>query len=74
MSLHKTAKNAATIRVTYPDGCRASWQTRRDAPLAFDALKFAVWLRGIADDIQEAATTAGMCTARGADGGRESPA
>lgn len=56
--------NKATIQVTFPDGCRASWKTRPDAALARDSVKFAKWLREIADQIDETATTDGMCATK----------
>ena len=58
------APNKAIIRVRYPDGCRASWETRPDAPLAHNAVKFARWLRDLAEQIEEAATTAGQCATK----------
>lgn len=56
--------NRAMIRVLYPDGCRHSLETLADVDLATDAVKFAAWLRQTADEIEERATTDGMCAAK----------
>lgn len=60
----KPAPNRATIFVRYPDGCQAKWQTRPNAPLATNTAAFAQWLRKVAEDIEETATTEGMCSTK----------
>lgn len=57
----KSVANHAVIRMTFPDGCRAKLETRRDADIASDPLKFIAWLRETADEWHERATTAGHC-------------
>jgi hypothetical protein len=54
-------KNKASIRVTYPDGCRASWDTKPDAAIARDAKLFGEWLIRLGEDIKATAMTEVMC-------------
>ena len=57
----KAAQNSAVIRLTFPDGCRIKIESRRDADIATDTLKFIAWLKETAEEWLERATTSGMC-------------